>query len=264
MLNLKLTRPLVCFDTETTGVNIETDRVIDLAGVVFHVDGTQREFAWRFNPGVPIPEEATAVHGITREMLKTSPMFGHEANDIARTFGGCDYAGFNVRAYDLPILRNEFKRCNVECDLSGKVIDALEIFRRNEPRDLPAALRFYCGRDHLGAHSACADTTATIDVLAAQMERYGLTDDVGELATYCRNRPPNALDDGGKCVWSNGAARLTFGKHAGVAIQDVPADYWRWLIGGTFENDLKEIAKNALRGFVPSRPAMAEKIAPAF
>ena len=182
-MKLKLERPLVFFDLETTGVNIGTDRIVEISYYKVFPNGNAEGKTLRVNPGMHIPEEASAVHGIYDEDVKDCPRFEQIAPEIAQVIADSDLAGYNSNFFDVPLLAEELLRAKVQVDLKAKkLVDAFQIFRKNEPRNLTAAYKFYCNKDLEGAHSANADTMATYEVLLAQLERYDdLPATVGEL-----------------------------------------------------------------------------------
>jgi DNA polymerase-3 subunit epsilon len=162
-LQLQLDRPLVVFDIESTGVNARQDRIIELAAIRIETDGTETEKCWLLNPGVPIPPETTIIHGISDEMVKDCPTFADKAEEIAAFFKDCDLSGFNSDRFDIPCLEEEFARVGMNLGASDRRhVDVQRIYHKREPRDLTAAVKFYCGRDHVGAHGAEADARATL------------------------------------------------------------------------------------------------------
>lgn len=191
-LPIPLDRPLIFFDLETTGLSVANDRIVELALIRVSPMGDVLEKVRRFNPEMPIPEEATAIHGITDDDVKDEEPFSRRAAALAKLLEGCDLAGFNIRKYDLPMLEAEFMRAGVEFEVSGRrLIDVQNIFHREERRDLTAAARFYLGRDHEEAHTALGDIRTTAAVLSAQLERYEhLPRDLDGLNGYCDDFAP--------------------------------------------------------------------------
>ena len=185
-MNLKLSRPIIFFDLETTGVDTAKDRIVEISMVKVLVDGTKQIKTRRINPEMPIPAEATAVHGIADEDVKDEPTFKQIAKSLAQFIEGCDFGGFNSNRFDLPVLVEEFLRAGVDVDFKRrKYIDVQNIFHKKEQRTLVAAYKFYCDKDLENAHSAEADTMATYEVLDAQIARYGdIGDTVAELAEF--------------------------------------------------------------------------------
>ena len=170
MIPIEMTRPLIVFDIESTGVSPRRDRIIELAAVKVSPGGQEDWRCWLLNPTVPIPPETTEVHGIADEDVKNCPTFAERAREIFDFFAGCDLGGFNSDRFDIPCLEEEFARVGLNfASGSRRRIDVQRIYHRKEPRDLTAAVRFYCGRSHDGAHGAEADARATLDVLKAQL-----------------------------------------------------------------------------------------------
>lgn len=228
---MRLTRPLCVLDTETTGVDPVQDRVIELGITILRPDGTRTKWGQRFNPGISVPAEATAVHGITDEMLADCPKFADMAQKIHRGLQGKDIAGFNLRGLDLPILDEEFRRCGLKLDLSDAlVIDAFGIFSNKEPRNLTAAVQKYCGRSHEDAHGAAADAEATLDVLLGQLAAYEdlAAMELVDLAKFSRRGDKEPADLAGKLYRDgNGDLRYNFGKCRDVKVKDdVGFGYW--------------------------------------
>lgn len=260
---LALDRPLCFFDLESTGTFPDRDRIVDLTIITLHPDGSRSEFSALVNPTVPIPPSATAIHGISDAMVGDQPTFKQLAPPIAALLTGADLAGFGVRRFDLRMLAAEFARAAVPFSLEGRrIIDALAIYHKREPRDLSAALRFYCGDELEGAHRALADVEATIAVLAGQFARYtDLPTSIDALHAYCRDE--RWVDDTGRIVWIDGVACIGFGKHAGRTLESLAAepygrDYLRWILDADFPTDTKRIVSSALAGKFPTPPAAEE------
>lgn len=172
-MKLQLTKPLCFFDLETTGTDISKDRIVEIAVLKLHPDGTQEKKEWRVNPEQPIQSQASAVHGITDEMVANEPTFKERSGEIYSFMKGCDLAGYNSDRFDIPLLVEELLRSEVDFDFkNNKTVDVQTIFHKMEQRTLTAALRFYCNEELTDAHSAHADTKATHDVLIAQLDRY--------------------------------------------------------------------------------------------
>lgn len=235
-MRLELERPLAFFDLETTGTRIGKDRIVQVGIVRLMPDGARTSYQTLVNPQMPIPAEATAVHGITDLDVAMAPTLDAVAKEILKELEGCDLAGFNVLRFDVPFLAEELYRVGVEWDhASLRIVDVQRIYHQMEPRNLSAALKFYCGRDHEGAHDALADVEATADVLLAQLERYpdklqGTTDFLGELSGD-RKRSPDAA---GKLKFDdNGNICLTFGKYNGWTLENIGRNdpgYLQWLM----------------------------------
>ncbi len=256
---LALERPLAVIDLETTGVSVMHDRIIEIAIHLLLPGGDTRSYEQRVNPEMPIPAASTAVHGISDADVALEPTFRALAPKLREMLADCDLAGYNIRRFDLPLLVREFERADLPLALEGvHVVDVQTIFHQREPRDLSAALRYYCGREHEGAHGALADVRATADILQAQLERYDdLPRDIATLEAIVHPRNPNWVDDDGKLVWENGEAVFTFGKLRGQTLRhavDTDARYVDWMINGDFPTSLKAILGNARRGFFPRNP----------
>lgn len=252
-LNLKI--PLCVFDLETTGVNITQDRIIEIAVVKVMPGGEIIRKSTLVNPTIPILPESSAIHGITNEDVKDKPTFKEIAKEYAKFFEGADLAGFNIYKFDVPMLVEEFLRADVEFDYSRKkIIDAQRIFHLMEKRTLAAALKFYCDRDLTDAHSAAADTQATLDVLLAQLGRYDnqeVTDNLGKKIGIISNdmevlnklTASNLVDLAGRMVRNaKGEILFNFGKHKGKGVLQVLKDepsFYEWMMNGEFPLDTK-------------------------
>lgn len=251
MKNLKLERPLAVFDLETTGVSPSNDRIVEVCVAVFSPDGSKNVVTHRVNPGCPIPPEASAVHGISDADVAEAPPFREIAPALIELLEGCDLAGFNVLSYDLPMLQAELGRCNLSFDTTGRrIVDAQRIYHRKEPRTLSAAVKFYTGQEHTGAHGAEADVLATAAVLDAQVGQYDdLPSDVESLARF--SRPADWADSQGKLGWSGGEVVLRFGKHRDqplTKLAKTEASYLKWILESDFPADTKQLIRDALDG----------------
>lgn len=242
-MRLKLDRPLVVFDLETTGTNITHDRIVEISLIKIMPDGTEIERTRRLNPEMPIPAEATAIHHITDEMVRDQPTFKQVANSLAQLLRGCDIAGYNSNRFDIPLLDQEFQRAGIPFDISeARFIDVQTIYYKKEPRTLVAAYKYYCGKDLEEAHSANADTRATLEVLKAQLDRYeDLPDSVGELSDYASlNRN---VDLAGRLVYDDQKREvINFGKYKGQLAEDVlrkDLGYYGWIMNGDFPQNTK-------------------------
>jgi len=248
---VNLARPLASLDLETTGTDPTTARIVEVGIVKRFPDGGEDVFRWLVNPEVTIPSESIRVHGYTNEIARIQPPFVAVADDIAATLAGCDLVGFNLRAFDIPLLRAEFARCGVvwPCE-DAHVIDAFTIYRERERRDLPAAVRFYCGREHVGAHGAVADARAALDVAFAQVDRYhdlaGL--DVAALDAASGGRQPTWATADGKVRWGvDGRAVWGFGKNAGKPVAS-DRGFAAWVLRNDFAADVKALVARVLNG----------------
>ncbi len=259
MNNLKLTKPLAVIDLETTGLSIDRDRIVEISVLVIAPDGTQTSKTKRVNPGMPIPPEATAIHGITDADVAAAPRFAQIAASFVEFLGDADIAGYNIREFDLPFLAREFERAEKPFSAEGRaVVDAMEIFKRKERRDLAAAYRFYCDKSREDLHSADADVQACAEILDAQLGRYDdLPREPAAIDALFRRGSPG-LDTGGKFAWQGTDVVVNFGKMKGVPLRRIAAEdrsYLEWIIAKDFAPDAKEIARRALRGEFPAKAA---------
>lgn len=243
---LKLTRPIVFFDIESTGTNVAIDRIVEIALMKVHPDQVQEKKVYRFNPGMPIPEEVVKIHGITNEDVATAPKFEEKANEILAFFDGADLAGYNSNRFDIPMLVEELLRCGLVFDLKRRrSIDVFKIFTSMERRDLEAAYQFYCGKELKNAHSAEADIDATYEVLLAQMERYDeLPDDLDELHEI--SKEGDFVDLGRRMIYVDGVPHFNFGKFKGRSVKDVldrEPQYYDWIMRSDFMLDTKQKLK---------------------
>jgi DNA polymerase-3 subunit epsilon len=247
--HLVLRRPLAVLDLETTGLDTKTDRIVEIGVLKVGPDRRVEQFIRRINPGVPIPAEATAVHGITDEDVVGEPRFEAVAGDLLTRLDGCDLCGFNIKRFDLQLLYNELRRAGCTLSLEGRaLIDPQQIFHHYERRDLAAAVRFYLGREHEGGHTAAADVTATAAVLDAMLSRYGdLQRDVEGL--HAQFNDSNAVDSAGFFTHIAGEVRLAKGKHRGQPLDFIARtspDYLEWILGQDFFEDTKAVVRDAL------------------
>jgi DNA polymerase III subunit epsilon len=243
---LTLDRPLVVFDTETTGTNPRLDRIIEIACVKLNSDGTREEWVRRFNPGTRIPPASSAIHRIHDRDVATMPRFRDCAVELAAFLEGCDLAGYNMTGFDLPVLRNEFHRAGIVFDVtSRRLLDGQRIFFSREPRNLSAAARFYCETDHDGAHGALADARMTLKVIAGQLDRYAdLPRSVAALhELFCAGIDQD-MDPEGRIRLVNGEPTINFGRHRGRSLRALSREepgVLRWIIKGDFSRFVKEI-----------------------
>jgi len=251
-LPLELEQPLIFFDLETTGLNVKDDRIIELALIKITPQGDVIERVRRFNPGVQIPPEVTAIHGITDQDVAHEPTFCARAKSLDALIKNADLAGFNIRGFDLHMLITEFKRCGINLEIRNRrLIDMQNIFHHEEPRDLSAAAEFYLGRKHEEAHQALGDIRTTAAVLSAQLERYPhLPQDIGELHKYCDQIRPFRT---GIDLWFSGPPdkRLFVkGKHKGQTLTDIATtspDYLEWMLGlDDLDEEVLQVVSKAL------------------
>ncbi len=244
-MELKLKRPLIFMDLETTGVDASRDRIVEISLVKIEVNGDKQIKTRRLNPQMPIPAEASAVHGIYDADVADCPSFREIAKSLRSFVVGCDFAGFNSNRFDVPVLVEEFLRAGVDIDFSKtRFIDVQNIFHKKEQRTLVAAYKFYCDEDLEGAHSAEADTLATYEVLKSQLDRYeDLDNDVEFLAEYSeRNK---TADFAGRIIFDeNGREVFSFGKHKGCSVEEVfekEPSYYSWMMIGDFPLYTKKV-----------------------
>lgn len=260
---LKLDRPLVVFDIESTGLNPRLDRIVELAAIRIEPNGEEKEKCWLLNPGVPIPPETTQIHGISDDIVKGCPKFADVADEVEAFFAGCDVSGFNCDRFDVPCLEAEFERVGKSFgDAFRHHVDAQRIYHRKEPRDLTAAVRFYCNRDHAGAHGAGADARATLDVLKAQLAKYSDLPDTAEaLDLYLVPKDPLNADRQGLFRWIDGHLCVNFGQKRGERLADLfkHGQKWlKWFVNGNFASDARAIVRDLLeKGVLPPKPPEA-------
>lgn len=263
-MSLKIDRPMVFVDLEATGVDVQRDRIVQVACVRLSPDGSRSTFESLVDPQVPIPAESAAVHGIKDADVRGKPTFKELAPRVLELFEGADFGGFGICRFDLPMLAAECKRAGLAFDLAGRrTVDAMLIFHRMEPRSLSAAVQFYCGKPMEHAHNALADAEASLEVLLAQVLRYGqgpaaqLPADVQGLHEFCTAPDPRNVDAKGKFVWRHGVATFAFGKHQTQSLEDVARSdrsYLEWLARaeGT-PPDVIDICRKALAGIFPEQ-----------
>jgi DNA polymerase-3 subunit epsilon len=240
---LQLTKPLAFIDLETTGVNLGTDRIIEIAIVKLLTDGSQTVKRKLINPEMPIPKASTDLHGITDDMVKEAPTFKQLAQELKQILDGCDLAGYNSNRFDIPLLVEEFLRSGVEFDMKGRrMLDVQQIFYKMEPRTLAAAYQFYCGKTLDGAHSAAVDAGATYEVLQSQLQRYeSLGNTVDSILKSIGEEP--IVDFAKRFVWDNGVEVFNFGKFKGRPVADVlraEPQYYDWMMKGDFPQHTKQ------------------------
>ncbi len=241
---LQLTRPIAFIDLETTGVNLSTDRIVEIAIVKILPDGSRQTKRKLINPGIPIPKSASDIHHITDELVKAEPTFKAAANELKQFIDGCDLGGYNSNRFDIPLLMEEFLRAGVEVDLSKrKMVDVQHIFYQMEPRTLSAAVKFYCDKELEQAHSAEADINATVDVLMAQLQKYNQLGNSVEtiLATIGEDR---LIDYARRFVYDDKDQEIfNFGRYKGQPVDEVlrkDPSYYDWMMKGDFPLHTKQ------------------------
>lgn len=245
-MKLNIKNPIVFFDLETTGVNINVDRIVELCYIKLYPNGNEESKSMRINPGMHIPESSSAIHGITDEDVKDCPTFKEIASSLEQTFKGCDLAGFNSNRFDIPLLVEEFLRVGIDLDLSKrKFVDVQNIYHKLEKRTLVAAYKFYCNKNLEDAHSALADTKATLEVLEAQLDHYPneLKNDIDFLADF--SKMTDNVDFAGRIVYDENHNEIfNFGKYKGQKVSDVfrnDPGYYSWMMKGDFALNTKQI-----------------------
>jgi len=243
MLNLK--RPLAFFDLETTGVQVAQDRIVEISIIKLNPDGSEEVMTALVNPGIPIPAETSAIHGITDEKVKDASTFRELGAKVKEFIGNADLSGFNCLRFDVPLLMEEFLRNDLDMDMKNrKVVDVQNIFHKMEQRTLVAAYKFYCNKDLTNAHSAEADTRATMEVLLSQIEKYDeLQDDVPSLHDFSKRG--NNLDFAGQIVENEkGEAVFNFGKNKGKTVIEIlkkQPGYYSWMMEAQFASYTKKV-----------------------
>ena len=245
-MQLNLRNPLVFFDLETTGINIVKDRIVEISYVKVFPNGKEETKTRRINPGMPIPPESTAIHGITDEDVKDCPTFKEIAKSLAIQIEGCDLAGYNSNRFDIPMLAEEFLRAGVDIDLNRrKFIDVQTIFHKMEQRTLTAAYHFYCDKCLEDAHTAAADTMATYEVLKAQLDRYGdkLENSIEFLSKFSTQN--KNVDFAGFIIYDDkGVEVFNFGKNKGIPVEKVLNEqqgYYDWMMKSDFPLYTKKV-----------------------
>lgn len=244
-MKLNLKNPLIFFDLETTGIDVASDRIVEISYLKIYPNGDEESKTMKINPTIPIPPKSTAIHGITDDDVKDAPKFSEIARSLAKVFEGSDFAGYNSNKFDLPLLAEEFLRAGTDIDLKKrKFVDIQVIFHKKEQRTLSAAYRFYCDKDLVNAHTAEADTYATYEILQAQLDRYSdLPNDVDELSKFsCQNQNVDFL---GRIILNeNGKEVFNFGKYKGQPVEDVlkkDMGYYGWMMNGQFPLHTKNV-----------------------
>ena len=254
-------------DLETTGIKVATDRIVEICLLKIHPDGSTKIKTMRINPGIPIPPEATAIHGITDEDVKNCPLFSKVAHELEDFMENCDIAGYNSNHFDIPLIVEEFLRADIDLELKGRrFIDIQNIFHKMEPRTLTAAYKFYCNKELQNAHSAENDTLATYEILKAQLDRYldaefkdrkgnvvkPVVNDMKALSDFSYgNRSADLI---GHIVYNEKNIEVfNFGKHKGKAVSEVfrgEPSYYDWIMKSEFPLSTKKVVTAIkLRGF---------------
>ncbi|MBU3010290.1 3'-5' exonuclease [Polaribacter vadi] len=246
-MNLKLEKPIVFFDLETTGVNIGNDRIVEISILKVFPNGNKESKTWLVNPEIEIPQEASDIHGITNEKVVTEPTFKELAKKVNKMIMGCDLAGFNSNRFDIPLLAEELMRAGIDFDMNNrKAIDVQVIFHKKEQRTLGAGYQFYCGKELEGAHGAEADTNATYEILLAQLDKYddigNTVDDLSEYSTHGKR-----ADFAGFILMNDEDQEIfSFGKYKGRTVEEVLKEnpgYHNWIQNADFPLYTKKVLK---------------------
>tara|TARA_B100001113_G_C21019217_1_gene582796 strand:- start:134 stop:919 length:786 start_codon:yes stop_codon:yes gene_type:complete len=248
-MNLKLKRPIVFFDLETTGVQIAKDRIVEIAILKIYPNGNKESKCWLVNPTIPIPAETTAIHGISDDKIVNEPTFKELSQQIYEIIDNCDLGGYNSNKFDIPLLAEEFLRVGIDFNMDDRnSIDIQNIFHKMEQRTLIAAYKFYCGKDLKNAHSAKADTSATYEILLSQLEKYEeLENDVNFLSEFSI-RGGKFADLAGFIRYNeNGEKILSFGKYKGITLKQIWSEnkgYFSWIQNADFPLYTKNVMRN--------------------
>jgi len=244
-MDLKLRRSIAFLDLETTGINIVTDRIVEISVLKISPNGTEEWFTTRVNPEMPVPPKSTSIHGIKDSDVADSPKFRDIAKKLASFLEGCDLAGYNANKFDIPVLAEEFLRVNIDFDFRRRrYVDVQVIFHKKEQRTLSAAYQFYCRKELVGAHGAKADTQATYEILKSQLDRYkDLENDIEKLSDYSTYN--TSADFVGRIIFDDdGREMFNFGKYKGKLVEQVLKDdpsYYSWMMNGDFSLYTKKI-----------------------
>lgn len=242
---IKLNKPLIFIDLETTGIDVVKDRIIEISILKISVDEKEESKTLRVNPTIPIPKESTLVHGITDEDIKDCPTFAEIAKTIANFIEGCDIGGYNSNRFDIPLLAEEFLRADVDFDMKNRsMIDVQVIYHKMEPRTLSAAYKFYCNKEIVNAHSANADVIATYEIFKAQLEKYNeLEKNIKSLNDY--SSQSKNVDLLGRIIYNEeGVEVFNFGKHKGKSVEEVlkrEPSYYNWIVDNEFPLYTKKV-----------------------
>ena len=244
-MRLNLKNPIIFFDLETTGINIASDRIVEISYLKVDVNGNESSKTYRVNPEMPIPEKSSAIHGILDEDVKDAPAFKEVAKILAKEFEGCDLAGYNSVRFDIPLLAEEFLRVGVDIDLKRrKFVDVQVIFMKMEQRTLSAAYKFFVDKELKDAHSSEADTLDTYEVLQAQLDRYSnLENDIEKLAEFSAHN--RNVDFAGRIIYNEEDVEVfNFGKYKGKPVQEIferDPGYYGWMMKGDFPLYTKKV-----------------------
>jgi DNA polymerase-3 subunit epsilon len=264
-MQLNLIKPLAFFDLETTGLNISKDKIIEIGILKVYPDQREERYIKRINPGIPIPAESQAIHGISDADVKDCPTFAQLAEEIKNFIGEADLAGYNSNKFDIPFLLEEFLRLGIELEMENrKFVDVQTIFHKMEQRTLSAAYKFYCSKEIENAHSAEADIVATFEVLKAQLDKYAdLKNDIAYLSEFTSTDKAKKIDFVGRLALNDkGEICYNFGKHAGKSIKEVlttEPGYHRWILDNEFPLYTKSLVKKETDKLLAANRELKEK-----
>lgn len=248
-MNLKLDKPVIFFDLETTGVKIATDRIVEISILKIFPNGNKESKTWLVNPTIPIPKETTDIHGISDEKIANEPTFKELASEIAEIMHNCDLAGYNSNKFDIPLIAEEFLRAGINFDMNNrKSIDVQNIFHKLEKRTLTAAYQFYCGKELENAHSAKEDTIATYEVLLAQLKKYKELENNIDFLSEFSERGGKSADIAGFIRFNEkGEEILSFGKYRNITLKQIWEEnpgYFSWINQAEFPLYTKNVMNN--------------------
>ncbi len=250
-MQLKLARPIVFFDLETTGLSITNDRIVEICILKIYPNNKKEITEWLINPQIPISEESTNIHGITNEQVENQPSFKDIANEVYNLIDSCDLAGYNLKRFDIPLLAEEFIRVGINFNMHNrKCVDIQNIFHKLEKRTLAAAYKFYCNKNLENAHSAKADTTATYEILLKQINKYEeLNNDINFLSNYSNTEEEFADLAGFIRYNKKGKEILSFGKYKNITLEEIWEEnpgYFSWIK----KADFPKFTKNIISDFI--------------
>lgn len=250
-----LEKPLVVFDLEATGTWVDKDKIIEIGMIKCHPNGVEEEYCKRINPGISIPEVVVEITGICDDDVKDAPKFSEIASEIIDFMKDADLAGFNLSRFDVPLLSRELTDAGYSLDMDGRfVYDAQKIYHIHERRDLTSAYKFFCGKELKDAHSAIADTRATLNVLKEQVSKYGKTEGIESLKEFDYVQSSEFFGDDRKFRWWGGELYITFGKYNGKNIRFIATEdkgYLEWILDKDFSDQIKSMINGVLKGTFP-------------
>lgn len=257
---MKIEKPVITLDLETTGTWVEKDRIVEIAMIKLLPDGSRESYHSHVNPGMPIPARVSEITGIYDADVKDAPRFKEIAEKVVGFIGDCDLAGFNVERFDLVLMERELFEAGIKFEWRARTIyDAQRIYHRHEKRDLKAAYQFYCGKELIGAHTAMADTEATVEILESQTTRYGdPAQGIISLRDFGYEKMDDFYDREKKFRWWNGKLYPVFGKYARkTPLQEIAKkdrSYLQWLMTTDFSEEVKTLLEGAMEGRFPQPP----------